>query len=102
MAISSSGNTLRSHDWLSSGPEAKRVEETLRLVVAELEAIKKHLGARITPRLLSLDQAAAYIGRTRRAVEHLVKANAFATVRYDDRVMVDRRDLDAWIDKSRF
>ena len=52
---------------------------------------------RVQPRLLPIDQAAAYIGRTPEAMQHLVSSGKIPTVRADRRVFIDRLDLDAWI-----
>lgn len=49
------------------------------------------------PRLLTIDQAASYIGRTTEAVQHLASSGKIPTVRADRRVFIDRLDLDAWI-----
>jgi hypothetical protein len=95
--------SLRAHDYVAGllTPEA-RTEAVLRQILAEIELVKAHLAARIEPRLLTVDQAAAYIGRTRKGVEHLIAENAFAVVRYKDRVHVDRKVLDAWITRNSF
>ena len=58
----------------------------------------------ITPRLLSLREAATYIGRESvRSVEWLVAQKAFPVIRAPGtrRVMVDRKDLDRWIEKGK-
>jgi excisionase family DNA binding protein len=51
----------------------------------------------IRPRLLTVDQAAAYLGRSKAAVEHMVASGKLPTVRADRRVFVDVEDLDRWI-----
>ena len=50
-----------------------------------------------TTRLLSIDQAAAYLGRSMEAIRHMISAGKIPTVRGDRRTQVDIRDLDAWI-----
>jgi len=52
-------------------------------------------------RLLSVDQAAVYLGRTPRAVRHMIQQGALPTVRHDRRVMLDVRDLDQWIEQNK-
>ena len=49
-------------------------------------------------RLLTIDQVAVYLGRTREAVEQLASSGRIPTVRADRRVFLDRLDLDKWID----
>jgi excisionase family DNA binding protein len=53
--------------------------------------------ASIRPRLLTVEQAATYIGRSKEAVQHMVSSGKMPTVRADRRVFVDVEDLDAWI-----
>jgi excisionase family DNA binding protein len=55
----------------------------------------------IRPRLLSIDQAAQYLGRTRDSVEHLIAADKIPAVRIDRRVFVDVIDLDKLIEASK-
>lgn len=55
----------------------------------------------VQPRLLSVTQAAAYLGRTKEAVQHMVADGALPTVRHDRRVFFDRRDLDRWIEQAK-
>jgi excisionase family DNA binding protein len=56
---------------------------------------------RLYPRLMTVDQAAVYLGRTREAVQHLVSSGKVPTVRADRRVFLDRNDLDRWIDENK-
>jgi excisionase family DNA binding protein len=55
----------------------------------------------ITPRLLSIEEAARYLGRTKDSMQHLIAAGAIRTVRSDRRVFLDIRDLDTWIDQNK-
>lgn len=55
----------------------------------------------IRPRLLTVDQAASYLGRSKTSIQHLVSGNVLPTVRSDKRVFFDIRDLDAWIDQNK-
>lgn len=72
-------------------------------ILAELKMIRAMLaGGRVEPRLFTMAQAGVYIGRTAKAVEHLIAGNAFATIRYGGRVHIDKADLDGWIEKNRF
>ncbi len=57
--------------------------------------------SRLYPRLLTIDQAAVYLGRTREAVQHLASSGKVPTVRADRRVFLDRVDLDKWIDENK-
>jgi excisionase family DNA binding protein len=57
--------------------------------------------AGIQPRLMTVDQGAAYLARTKEAVQHLVASGKLPTVRGDRRVFLDVRDLDAWIEQNK-
>jgi excisionase family DNA binding protein len=56
---------------------------------------------RLAPRLLTIDQAALYIGRSREATQHLASSGNIPTVRTDRRVFLDRLDLDRWIEEHK-
>ncbi len=55
----------------------------------------------IQPRLLSVEEAAAYLGRSVPAIRELIWRNELPVVRPDRRVHLDLRDLDAWIEKNK-
>ena len=54
-------------------------------------------GQSVRPRLLTVEQAAAYLGRSKAAVEHMISGGKVPTVRADRRVYLDVQDLDDWI-----
>lgn len=58
-------------------------------------------GGGVPARLLTVRQAAEYLGRSEQAVQHLVSAGKVPTVRADRRVFVDRCDLDRWIEENK-
>ena len=55
----------------------------------------------VRPRLLTVEQAANYLGRSKEAVEHMIASAKIPTVRIDRRVFIDVRDLDRLIDESK-
>ena len=59
------------------------------------------LSATLGPRLLTVEQAASYLGRSKEALEHMVASAKIPTVRMDRRVFIDVRDLDILIDDSK-
>jgi excisionase family DNA binding protein len=78
----------------------------MRLEDQEIEAIAEAVARRLenetrrpAKRLLSLQEAGAYIGRSARAVRALIAARAFPAIEADRRVFIDRQDLDAWIER---
>ena len=58
-------------------------------------------GDRVPRRLLSVDEAAIYLGRSKDAVQHLIQADKLPVVRCDRRTMLDIRDLDEWIAENK-
>jgi excisionase family DNA binding protein len=66
------------------------------------DAIAARLAARLNqseqPRLLSVAQAAAYVGRTQKALRHMIGSGAIPAVREGSRIHLDRADLDTWIE----
>jgi excisionase family DNA binding protein len=59
------------------------------------------LGGTIKPRLLSVEQASVYLGRSKEAVEHMIAAGKLPVVRADRRVFLDVKDLDRFIDENK-
>jgi excisionase family DNA binding protein len=76
---------------------ADRVAEKLRLSMATPAAPSQSAA----PRLLTVEQAAAYLSRTKASIQHMISAGRLPTVRADRRVFLDIRDLDAWIEQNK-
>jgi excisionase family DNA binding protein len=55
----------------------------------------------VQPRLMSVEAAAIYLGRTKPAVQHMIAEGSLPTVRTDRRVFLDRQDLDKWIERNK-
>lgn len=77
-----------------------------KAIVEEVAAILRHemAGAAVTsihPLLLSVKQAAIYLGRSDQSVQHLIFQKDLPVVRVGRRVNLDRRDLDVWIEKNK-
>jgi excisionase family DNA binding protein len=66
------------------------------------DAIAARVAARLNqseaPRLLNVDEAATYLGRTPRALRHMIAGGQVPAVREGSRVHLDRADLDRWIE----
>lgn len=56
---------------------------------------------RTAARLLNVKEAAAYIGRSEQAVQHLIHKRELIVVRKGRRVHLDRADLDRWIEANK-
>lgn len=56
----------------------------------------------IEPALLTVKQAAVYLGRSEQSVQHLIFQKDLPVVRAGRRVHLDRKDLDAWIEKNKY
>ncbi|MBY0504441.1 MAG: helix-turn-helix domain-containing protein [Bryobacteraceae bacterium] len=66
--------------------------------------VRAELSARtaVVPVLLNVKDAGVYLGRTEQAVQHLIFQKELPVVRVGRRVHLDRRDLDAWIEKNKY
>lgn len=52
-------------------------------------------------RLLTTEEAAEYLGRTKEAMQHLAISGKLPTVRSDRRVFFDIHDLERWISQNK-
>ena len=59
---------------------------------------KGEAAPRIAPALLTVDEAAQYLARSRDAMDHLIRADRLKVVRDGRRVFIRRCDADAFID----
>ena len=57
--------------------------------------------ARPEPRLLTVEEAAARLGRTPQALYHMIGAGRLPVVRSDRRVFVDAQDLERFIQANK-
>jgi len=72
-------------------------------VAVMLKAELGHLAKRdVQPLLLTVKQAAVYLGRSEQSVQHLIFQKDVPVVRIGRRVHLDRRDLDVWIEKNKY
>jgi excisionase family DNA binding protein len=66
------------------------------------DAIAARVAARLNqvdePSLLNVDEAAGYIGRTPKALRHMIANGIVPAVREGSRVHLDRADLDRWVE----
>jgi excisionase family DNA binding protein len=72
-----------------------------RLAVKMRDKLAENGSSLTKSRLLTVEQAAVYLGRTKEAVEHLTGASKLPVVRSDRRVFLDVRDLDRWIETNK-
>jgi excisionase family DNA binding protein len=79
---------------------AKALSEHLSGILrAEIE----HLSHRsVAPALLTVREAGIYLGRSEQAIQHLIFQRDLPVVRVGRRVHLDRRDLDAFIEKHKY
>jgi excisionase family DNA binding protein len=56
---------------------------------------------KIFKRLYSIPEAAIYLGRTVHAVREMLWAGKIPFVRDGKRILIDIRDMDEWIEKSK-
>jgi len=83
--------------------ESANIAKTLtfeRLVEVLAEKIADRVSVdprQLYPRLLTIAQAAAYLGLHRDDIEQLTARHKIPTVRMDRRILLDRDDIDQWI-----
>lgn len=76
----------------------------VKAVAAEVAAmLKLELAgmAGVQPALLTVKQAAIYLGRSEQAIQHLIFDKQLSVVRFGRRVHLDRRDLDDFIERNK-
>jgi Helix-turn-helix domain len=66
-------------------------------ILSEKNAVLRPKGL---PRLMTVRQAAFYLGRTRSSLEHLIHRRIVPVVRIDRRVFIDRLRLDKLIEEN--
>jgi excisionase family DNA binding protein len=74
-------------------------------VMARVKTSVSHLlesAPRIQPALLNVKEAAIYLGRTEQSIQHLIFERDLPVVRVGRRVHLDRKDLEAWIEKNKY
>ena len=77
---------------------ASQIASEVRALVAEqVETLPK-----VQPMLFTVPQAAVYLGRTTKAVQHMIADGKLPLVRDGRRVMLHRPDLDAWIEANKY
>lgn len=77
------------------------MDQFASVVAAKIRADVPATGSTsITARLLTVDQAAVYLGRTKDAVQHMIGARKLPVVRDGRRVFLDVRELDRWIEQN--
>lgn len=69
--------------------------------IADAVALRLADRAVLAPRLLTLDQAAVYLGLTKDALKAKVHLGRVPTVELDKKLRFDRQDLDRLIEQSK-
>ena len=53
----------------------------------------------VTPALMNIDEAGAYLGRSPKSVRDLIRKQIIRPVRIDRKIQIKRKDLDAVIER---
>jgi excisionase family DNA binding protein len=78
------------------------IEAFAKRVAAQLRAeLIQPGGATVKSRLLTVEQAASYMGRSEEAMQHMIASGKIPAVRIDRRVFIDMRDLDKLIEDNK-
>lgn len=75
--------------------------EVAAIVIRRIEQMPERTPI-VQPALLTVKAAAAYLGRTEQAVQHLIADRVLPVVRYGRRVHLHRPDLDKWIEQNKY
>ncbi len=81
--------------------DLKAIMEALIDLIVERISGRIEAAQRLRPRLLTVEEAARYLGRSEKAIYALKARGAFPAVQADGRIMFDVRDLDQWIDQNK-
>jgi excisionase family DNA binding protein len=76
-------------------------EQVMAKVKAALSPLLES-APRVQPALLNVKEAAIYLGRTEQSIQHLIFERELPVVRVGRRVHLDRKDLEAWIEKNKY
>lgn len=73
------------------------LERVLDLLAEKLASkLSLHSGV-MSPRLITIEQAALYLGRTSESMRHMVSSGEMSAVLMGRLILLDRQDLDDWI-----
>ena len=89
------GTSLDTFAEMIAAEVAIRVEK-------KLAARLRNTPAPVQPALLTVKDAASYLGRTEQAIQHLIASKELPVVRAGRRVHLHRSDLDLWIEKNKY
>jgi excisionase family DNA binding protein len=70
-------------------------------IAARIESRNSSRSSVESKRLLTTDEAAIFLGRTRDSIQHMMASGKIPTVRSDRRVFFDVRDLERFIDQNK-
>ena len=86
-------------------PVELKLDDLIDLLAERLaERVEAKLGdseASAGSRLLSVEQAASYLGMSEDAIRHLIACGKLPVVRADKRIFLDIQDLDRWISENK-
>jgi excisionase family DNA binding protein len=70
-------------------------------IATKMEAGNRFGASNPGKRLLTTEEAAEFLGRTKEAMQHLAISGKIPTVRSDRRVFFDIHDLERWISQNK-
>ncbi len=86
-------------------PVQLKLDDLIDLLAERLaERVEAKLGdskASAGSRLLPVEQAASYLGRSEDAIRHLIACGKLPVVRADKRIFLGIQDLDRWISENK-
>ncbi len=94
------GIRVLAHRWVNSGGDLMAIEINTDNI-ADAVAHRLRDNGVVTPRLLTLEQAATYLGLTKDALKAKVHMGRIPTVDLDKKLRFDRQDLDRIIEQNK-
>jgi excisionase family DNA binding protein len=76
-------------------------EDLARRICERIAPLLRESGGKITPRLLSIKEAAEYLGQSPGTIKNMLRDGRLHCNRSGARVLLDLRELDAWIERTR-
>jgi excisionase family DNA binding protein len=77
------------------------LDRLLDLLAEKLTNRLSQESTQVCPRLLTIEQAAVYLGLTPEATRSLTTPGKLSTIRLEHGVFIDRLDLDDWIEDNK-
>ena len=83
-------------------PSALSFHQLLEMIAEKVAAKLVAEPLRLQPRLMTISQAAVYTGQSAECLQQLLTSGAIPILCTGKQVLVDRQDLDGWIEQHKY